>query len=149
MIETYGVNAEKCCWIGLDPGVTTGWALIDRGGKLLGSGEFTEDQVYEGVDRLIRGCHRGSRAVRIVIERMPPGMMGDLAQRLERVRSLIREVVDDVYELPITYVTPGEWKQSRVAKITRWPKPFSSQHAEDAATMTLYAADKEMRNASR
>lgn len=148
MIDSYGINAEKMAYLALDPGITTGWALLDQGGKLLGHGTFTEDNVYDGVDKLIRGSHRGSRAVHVVIERMPPGSMGDLAQRLERVRSLISEVVTDIYELPVTYVAPGEWKNSRVAKITRWPDTFGTAHEYDAATMALYVADKEKRHAS-
>lgn len=149
MIESYGVNAEKMSYVGIDPGVHTGWALIDQGGKLLGSGTFDEDTLYAGLDKLVRGCHRSNRAVTVVVERMPPGHMGDLAQRLERVRQLIAEVVTETYELPTAYVTPGEWKRSRVAKITRWPEPFATQHAEDAATMALYYADKVKRQAAK
>lgn len=149
MIETYGVNAEKLTYVGIDPGVTTGWAMIDQGGKLLGSGDLFEDTLYAGLDEIIRRCHHGRRAVKIVMERMPPGRMGELAQRLEHVRQLINELVFDVYELPVALVSPGEWKNSRVAKIVRWPEPFRSQHAQDAATMALYYADKEKRNAAR
>lgn len=149
MIEGYGVNAEKTCYLGIDPGVTTGWALIDQGGKLLGQGHFAEDQVYDGLDRLIRGCHRGARVIRVVVEKMPPGHMGDLAQRLERVRQLIDMIVIDVFELPVVLIAPGEWKRSRVANNVRWPEPFKSQHAQDAATMALYYADKEKREKAK
>jgi hypothetical protein len=149
MDPTYGINAEKTSWLGLDPGVTTGWALLDQGGKLLGSGTFDESQVFEGVDRLIRGCHRGARSVHVVVEKMPPGSAGRLSERLERVRSLIFELVTDVYELPVTHVPPGEWTNSRVAKITRWPQPFRTDHEHDAATMALYTMDKEKRSAAR
>jgi predicted RNase H-like nuclease (RuvC/YqgF family) len=149
MIETYGINARGTVWLGLDPGVTTGWALIDKGGKLVGHGELVEENLDDGLDQIIRGCHRAQRKVKVVIEKMPPGEVGRLSDRLAAVRAVVDDLVGAVYELPVVRVSPGEWKNSRVAKIVRWTEKFSSQHARDAATMALYAMDKEKRNASR
>jgi predicted RNase H-like nuclease (RuvC/YqgF family) len=145
VIESYGVNAEATTWLGIDPGVTTGWALVDRGGNLVGFGELAEHDLRAGLDEVVRGCHRAARRVEVVIEKMPPGEVGRLSDRLAAVRATIAEVVTETYELPIHMVRPTEWKTSRVAKITRWPRPFSSQHAQDAATMALYKMDKEQR----
>lgn len=148
MIESYGINGEYHVWLGLDPGITTGWALVGDDCKLLASGTFDENTVYEGLDKLIRGLHRSDRTLTTVVERMPrTGGMGELAQRLERVRGLISEVTDEVYDLPtFGTVAPGEWKTSRVAKTTKVPDTARTQHERDAYLMTCYAIDKEQRN---
>ncbi len=148
-METYGINARGTSYLGLDPGVTTGWAIIDKAGQLVGQGDFDEEVLEEGLDELVRGIHRSQRKIVVVIERMPPGSAGKLSRKLERVRGAINRVIREVYDLPTIPVGPGEWKQSRVAKITRWPDPFKSDHARDAATMALYIADKEKRRANR
>lgn len=149
MDETYGINAEHDAWIGLDPGVTTGWALIDHNGSLIGSGSFSEETLRDGLDEMIRGCHRARRELRVAIEKMPPGAAGRLSDRLTAVRETIREVIEEVYDLPVFRATPGEWKNSRVAKIVRWPESFESDHARDAATLALYVKDRERRHALR
>lgn len=144
MIDSYGVNGEQHVWLGIDPGLTTGWALVADDAKILGTGTFTEDGLFEGLDKIIRGGHRSGRTMTVVIEKMPgTGGMSDLAQRLERVRQIITELVEEVYDLPTTVIPPGEWKTSRIAKLAK-PKA-KTQHERDAAVMTAYAISKESR----
>lgn len=141
---SYGLTAEYHAWLGLDPGITTGWAVLADDGKVFGHGTFVEENIEEGLDRLVRGMHRSSRRLSVVIEDMPAaGRMGDLAHRLERVRGIIKDIVVEVYDLPVTYVPPGEWKTSRIAKLAS-PKA-STQHEKDAIIMTAYAIAKEQR----
>lgn len=144
MDSTYGTDSEYHVWVGLDPGLTTGWAVLADDGKVFGHGTFVEDNVYEGVDKLIRGLHRSKRRVTVVIEGMPrTGGMSDLSQRLEHVRQLITDVVIEVYDLETQVIPPGEWKTSRIAKLAK-PKA-KTQHEKDAIIMTAYAIAKEAR----
>ena len=146
MIDSYGINGRQHAWIGLDPGITTGWAVLADDGKVYGHGTFVEENVFEGLDKLVRGMHRTARSVTIVVEQMPSaGRMSDLAQRLEHVRGLIDEVISDIYDLPVVYVAPGEWKTSRVARLAK-PKA-RTQHEKDAIVMTAYAIAKSARRA--
>jgi predicted RNase H-like nuclease (RuvC/YqgF family) len=145
MIDSYGVNNEYHAWLGIDPGVTTGWALVADDEKVLGHGTLDEDSVKSGLDRLIRGVHGSSRTLTVVVEKMPAaGKMSELASRLERVRRDVSEVVVDVYDLPVQVIPPGEWKTSRVAK-TSGRLDARTQHERDAITMTRYAIQKEHR----
>ncbi len=148
MIETYGANGGKHVWLGLDPGISTGWAIVGDDTKVLGRGVFSEDQVYGGLDELVRGIHRSECAVTAVIEKMPgTGKMSDLQQRLERVRRLITEIIEEVYEIPTVLISPGEWKTSRVARTTH--PNAKTQHEIDASLIALYAMLKEARKRGR
>lgn len=141
---SYGINGGEHAWVGIDPGITTGWAVLADDGRPHGHGTFVEENVYDGLDLLIRGLHRAGLHVTAVVEQMPGvGKMSDLQQRLERVRQIVTEIVEEVYDLPVIYVAPGEWKTSRVAKLAR-PKA-RTQHERDAIVMTAYAIAKEAR----
>lgn len=150
MIETYGVNNEDHVWLGIDPGVTTGWALVADDGKVLGTGDLVPENIEFGLDKIVRGLHRTSRTITVVIERIPrTGGMGGLARKMEEVLTAIHEVIDEVYDLPVIQVAPGEWKQSRVAAQELGWERGVSQHQKDAAVMARYVADKEQRRVSR
>ena len=145
MIDSYGIDAEGHVWVGIDPGITTGWAILSDDGRNIGRGTFVEENLRDGLDELIRGIHRSGMTITAVIERMPPGTQGDLARRLEAVRATVTELICDVYDLPTQFILPGEWKTSRAAK-TATPHPDSkTQHEIDAAMMTLYAIGKALR----
>lgn len=146
MIETYGVNATRHAWLGIDPGVTTGWALLEDDGALVAAGDAPDDAVARTIDEVIRMAHRLEYALDVVIEKMPgAGKMGHLASRLEVTRQEIRRVVIDVFDLPVMVVPPGEWKPSRVGRQKREWKRGTSQHQKDATTMALYVIDRESR----
>jgi predicted RNase H-like nuclease (RuvC/YqgF family) len=152
MDDTYGAYGAQRVWLGIDPGVTTGWALVAHDtGKVLGSGNFSEDDIFAGLDTLVRSMHRGGYVLSVVVERMPAtGGMGSLADRLDYVKRAVRMVVAETYDLPVTTIPPGEWKPSRVArttKFTKTPKRGRTPHERDAIRMALYAIDKENRHA--
>lgn len=146
MDTTYGANGEGHLWVAIDPGITTGWALLADDATILGHGVFSENDIYSGLDALIRGCHRAGKSLSAVVEKMPgTGAMSDLQQRLERVRGIITELVEECYELPVTYVAPGEWKTSRVARTAKHPDA-KTQHEIDASLLGLYAIGKAMKS---
>lgn len=145
MIDSYGAHSDKMAWLGIDPGVTTGWALIEDDGKVLGSGNLSEDEVRRGLDTLIRFAHNDGYALRVVVERIPRSGIGHLSNRLSFVNGQVAELTDEVYDLSPIYVTPGEWKQSRVAKTTDLERGKYTPHQRDAIRMTLYTMDRESR----
>lgn len=149
MIDSYGAHSDKHAWLGIDPGVTTGWALMTDNGKVVGCGNLVEHDLRATLDTLIRASHGEGYRLTAVVERMPRSGIGRLTQRLDFVNSTIRELVDEVYELPKIEVTPGVWKQSRVAKTQKRPRGKLTQHQWDAIRMTLYVIDREARRASK
>lgn len=131
--------------ISLDPGETTGWAIIRRKDRaVLGMGDLIAEDLGCGIDLLVRAMHRLDYNVEAVVEQMPTpgGVGGRLATELEFVRRTIDHWLDDVYEIPITYILPGVWKTSAVAKTQAPPAEFNHQptstHARDAHQMASY-----------
>lgn len=144
--EHYGAHADKHAWLGIDPGVTTGWALMTDDGKVAGSGNLVESELKRMLDTIIRAAHGEGYALTAVIERVPrAGGVGKLGHRLDFVVGVVREVVNETYDLPSVVVTPGEWKPSRVAKTQKRPRNKLTQHQWDAIRMTLYVIDRESR----
>jgi hypothetical protein len=135
--------------LALDPGQTTGWALVRRRDKaVLGMGDLSALDVGCGIDLLIRSMHRLGYSLSVVVEQMPTpnGVGGSLAIELEFVRRSIDHWCADVFELPVTYVLPGVWKTSAVAKTVTPPAEWNcrscSQHMKDAYLMATFFARK-------
>lgn len=133
----------------LDPGVTTGWAILRRRDKfLLGMGDLKIEDVGSAIDLLVRGMHVEGYDLAAVVEEMPvaPGVAGGLATDLAFVRRTIDHWLSDVFEVDVTYVLPGTWKTSRVAQTTTPPATWNgkslSQHMKDAYLMASYYARK-------
>ncbi len=146
MIDSYGANSDKTAWLGIDPGVTTGWALVGDHESILGSGNLDASEIESQLDTIIRIAHNDGYYIRVVIERMPrAGRAGGLARRLDEVLAGVSHIINDVYSLDPIYITPGEWKPSRVAKTTPLKRGQYSAHERDAIRMTLYAIDKNAR----
>jgi hypothetical protein len=143
MIEGYGTFSTDHVWLGIDPGVTTGIAILDDNGELVGTTQLHAETVGEDLDELIRKIHRADRTIAVVREKIARVGSGALAQTLDQVLRDIHEVVIEVYDLPTHEVTPGEWKPSRVAKQLRpeLDKKLSA-HEKDAACMAAYIRAK-------
>lgn len=131
----------------LDPGSTTGWAIIRRHDKaVLGMGDLTPEDVGCGIDLLVRSMHRLEYNVQAVVEQMPTpnGVGNSLAIELAFVRRTIEHWLVDVFELPVSFVLPGVWKTSAVARTIepprQWEERPTSQHMRDAYTMAYYSA---------
>jgi hypothetical protein len=137
-------------WLCLDPGITTGMAVLDDAGELRASTVWGTGEIADNLDAIIRGLHISGYGVHVVIEKMPPGSYGSLAAKLEDVRRVIYSIVQDTYELPITAISPGEWKPSRAAKTAvvkswRFAGTPMMTHQRDAFKMGRYAIDKASR----
>lgn len=144
MNTDYGTRATAHAWLGIDPGITTGWALVSDGGQRLASGNFAAEDVGRELDRLVRHLHREGLALTAVIENMPrAGGMSRLSQQLEDVRRIVTEVIEETYEIPTFRVAPGEWKPSRVARAESFPRGTMTPHERDAVRMALYVRDRE------
>ncbi len=145
-------NAKQRVWLCLDPGITTGMAVIDADGELRASTVWGTHEVREALDILVRALHLSGYSITVVIEKMPPGSYGQLARKLEKVRADIAMVVEETYELPVVMIPPSEWKPSRVAKTVnikgwRFGGTPMMTHQKDAFRMGRYYIDKEQRAA--
>jgi len=139
---TYKTVAPGHVWLGLDPGLTTGWAVIADNGEVLGSGNLPVSDLERGLDELVRGLHRSGHAIDAVVERMPRvGGAGKMAKQMEDVWRALYVVVEATYEVPYLFVAPGEWKPSRVARTTKLKRGMTP-HQRDAIRMTLYMMEK-------
>lgn len=137
----------KRYWLSLDPGITTGWALLDPEGKIAGTSVWGTHEIEVSLDQIIRRVFSSGHELTVVIEQMPSvGGLGQLAAKLEHVRRTILKVVVDNYELKPVYVPPGVWKTSRVANTMKVPYQFQDTpllvHQRDAIRMGRYAMDK-------
>lgn len=135
--------------LALDPGLITGWALIRRADKApLGLGDLTIDDVGCAIDILVRSMHLSGYSLEGLVEAMPVpgGTPSQLGHELAFVRRMIDHELIEVFELDVTYVLPGTWKQSRVALTTappvEWNGSALSPHMRDAYTMGQYYARK-------
>ncbi len=147
-----GDPKKQRLWLCLDPGITTGMALIDSNGELRASTVWGTAELKNSLDTMVRALHLTGYNITVVIEKMPPGSYGQLATKLEAVRKDIHRVVEDTYELPCAYIAPGEWKPSRIAKTVevknwRWNGTPMMTHQKDAFRMGRYYLDKIQREA--
>lgn len=131
----------------IDPGQTTGWAIIRKQDKApLGLGDLNSQELGCGIDLLVRSMHRLDYRVVPVVEQMPTpgGVESGLETELKFVRRTIDYWMSDIFELDVVYVLPGTWKTSRVAATTKPPSVWNdrplSPHMRDAYTMGHYYA---------
>ena len=132
-------------WLAIDPGITTGWALLDDDGDVLGTAVVGTHDVRKTLDTLVRVMYTKGIVLDVIVERMPNvGRMSGLSAQLEFVRKEIAAVID-TYELRVTLVAPGEWKPSRVARTTQLPRKWQGQslteHQQDAIRMGRYVME--------
>lgn len=135
---------RKHGWLALDPGLTTGWALVEDDGSYTGCGNLDSVDLRRRLDTLVRSLHAAGYWLTVVVEDQPRvGQMSALGQQLRDVWEAIGAVVVETYELPVRVVTPGVWKPSREARLARLPRKWRGQtmttHQRDAIRMGLYA----------
>lgn len=134
--------------LSLDPGITTGWAVLDAAdGTIIGTSVWGTHELKETLDLLVRRIFTGGHTVECVVEKMPPGSYGKLATKLEAVRRDVDFVIRETYELKVTMIPPSEWKPSRVARTRKVPGRFDktplTPHQKDAIRMGWYFLSKE------
>ena len=137
---------KQHAWLCLDPGITTGWAVLDDQGQIMATSVWGTGELKTSLDLLIRQAFTSAYTLDAIIEKMPnTGRMGLLGQKLEKVRRDIMDIVENIYEIPVTFVLPGTWKPSRVARTTKVPGRFNKTplmtHQRDAVKMGRYVID--------
>lgn len=111
-----GANRDKQrVFVALDPGISTGMAVIDSEGELRASTTWGTEELSTSLDALIRGLHISGYSVEVVIQALPPGSYGSLGLKLAEVRRRIDYIVRETYELPVTMVTSKELRGSAAA----------------------------------
>jgi hypothetical protein len=133
--------------LAVDPGVTTGWAIMRADGQVLGMGDLAPEELGCALDLLVRTMHRLGYTVRSVVEDVPKvkGTQGRLSLELEFVNRTVDHWLSEVFELQVSYVPPGRWKTSRVAAtcecVDIWNGCKTSQHMKDAYMLARYQSD--------
>ena len=139
--------------LAIDPGVTTGWAILAKDLTIIGMGDLSPEELGCGLDLLIRAMHRLGMTVVPVVEDVPlaKGTKGTLSRTLEFVNRTVDHWLVDVFELPVVYVPPSRWKTSRVVKkkdvVKEWNGHKTSQHMRDAYMLACYHANDDWGNA--
>ena len=130
--------------LSLDPGDTTGWALLADDGSVMATSVWGTHEIRESLDMVVRQAYSAGYAIDVVVEDMPStGANGPLGKKLEWVRKQIDFVISETYELPVHHILPGVWKPSRIARTTELPKAWRDEplmiHQKDAIRMGMYA----------
>lgn len=130
----------------LDPGITTGMAVLDARGDIMATTVWGTGELRQSLDVLVRYLHTHGYQTHAVIERVPRNEKASpIGAKLEHVRADIMGLIDDTYAIPYALVMPGEWKPSRVARTTKLPKEWRgdelTQHQKDAILMGRYVLD--------
>jgi hypothetical protein len=134
--------------LSLDPGITTGWALVStRDKSVKGCGNLHPEDLGHALDRLVRCTHKSGNLLDAVVEKMPaPTTSGNLATNLEFVRHTIDHWLVEIFDLSVTYILPGTWKTSRVAITAVLPEEWNgkllTQHQKDAIMIAKYHASR-------
>lgn len=137
---------RKHAWLALDPGLTTGWALVEDDGTWHGSGNLSHVTLAKQLDTIVRSSHGAGYWLTVVVEDQPRvGQMSRLGKDLRDVWETIGAVVVETYELPIRVVTPGVWKPSREARLAVLPRKWNGRtltpHQRDAMRMGIFAIE--------
>lgn len=121
--------------IALDPGLTTGWAVVDSPDAIVDCGNWSEDDLEWALPAALSALTPDEAVVEVV----PPGVHGPLAHRLEAVRDAIARALRGRV---VTGVQPGTWKTSATAANAAAPREWDGQHLtahqRDAVTMARW-----------
>jgi len=123
-------------FVGLDPGITTGYAIVSGDGTLLESGNLLHEDLMESI--LVNVvCHPHAT---VIIEDTPIPTRSSMNRELQ-------EIIGDLIRLFPVHVTiaPGTWKQLGAAKgafpTNQFPKP--TPHQRDAYHLVQFYLSKE------
>lgn len=120
--------------LSLDPGVTTGWAVLDPSGDVRDTGNFLPEDLREGLTGVVQ-CWAPDQ---VIVEVFPLAATGHLAAILREVVATITEVLTD-YSLQVDKVTPGVWKTSSAPVSEKeWQGEKTTPHQRDAIRMGRY-----------
>lgn len=122
-------------------------AVLDARGNLMAATTWKPDAVRQSLDVLIRTLHVGGYTTHAVVERVPrTEKASPTGVVLGKVSGDIMQLLEETYEIPLVTILPGEWKPSRVARVTKlpptWQEKVFTQHEKDAILMGRYVLDK-------
>lgn len=105
--------------LALDPGVTTGWAVLGHDGAILESGNWIPEDVGSGIDGILKQRTRQGHEVIVGVETFPLFPAGTLAMTLRAVVATIESVLTRYRIIP-ERVSPGVWKTSSIEESPRF-----------------------------
>jgi hypothetical protein len=120
--------------LSLDPGLTTGWAILDEAGAIVATGTIDHHDVRIALIRILRE----QKLDHAVLETVPLEAPGHLADSLRHVLATLGGMLT-TYQVEMTYILPGVWKTSSVPQPeARWAGKRLSIHQRDAIRMGRY-----------
>ena len=128
--------------LAIDPGGTTGYALVNDDGSVRACGNWRPEDLDLGLDGLIRAVNRQGHALEAVVEKLaqvrPAGKLGDTLQYVVKTTNKVLAL----YDLTVHVITPTEWKSSASARleigIDQWDGELLTQHQKDAIRIGRY-----------
>ena len=119
--------------LSLDPGVTTGWAVLGRY-DIYDCGNLLDEDLRVSLIGVIEKWAPSEA----VVELFPLSAQGQLATTLRHVVYTIEELLLD-YGIPTTGYAPGQWKTSSAPKSPdTWDGTRTTTHQRDAIRMGKY-----------
>jgi hypothetical protein len=122
--------------LGIDPGVTTGWAVLDHHGEVWDTGEWTLDTILDGIDWVIRGVNRTGEELEACQEILADRSAGQLDAELKYVQAALERVIVGTYDVHRTFVLPGTWKPHR--SVIDVDEVSPSKHVMDAVKIATW-----------
>lgn len=123
--------------LAVDPGITTGWALLTEEGHVFKTGTIAQGSIFAHLEEIIRSLHHQKQTVEMAIEQLPPSP-GALGLALQEIVEKV-DLAWQTYDLRTRKFTPGEWKTSAVGLSGIPPGlPRITQHEKDAIRIGRY-----------
>ena len=116
--------------LAIDPGITTGFALLDLDGVIVGMGEIQPDEI----DRL--KLFSQNPDIEVVMEYTPIPTLSEMNMVLRDVIARLRVMFPRHLE-----IKPGQWKQTPVIRHSvpnRWEDEPVTHHMRDAVRLGIY-----------
>lgn len=134
-MQTVQEVTTQCKVLAIDPGVTTGYAILDLQGNILDSGNVLIDDLSDSIFSTLEE----GKGLRVVMEELPRGIDSRLRRMLEEVVRFL-----DTRFPMATKFSPGMWKSSPEARHPlKWAEGLEaidkpSDHEKDAYHIGLY-----------
>jgi len=119
-------------FVGIDPGITTGYAIVDDQGTLLESGNLLHEDLKESMMCSVVGL----LGVSVIIEDTPIPTRSQMNRELQ-------EIISDLHQVfpAATTIPSGVWKQAEISKRYPFPTkrfPHPTQHQRDAYHLVMF-----------
>ena len=119
--------------LGIDPGITTGYTLVDETGEILASGNLEP----EDLDESVLVTYAQEIGIQAVIESTPIPTTSAMNRRLLEVSQKVWGLFPEAYA-----IIPGVWKQNRLVTALKipneWEEAILTPHQKDAYRIAMY-----------